>query len=150
MEWVMQRWGRVEFFNRYLFGTVAPRIQLDVLPALRCASHLLIRPKEPLVTLEDWIRLGIVMQRIWLTATHVGLHLQPQMTPVIFRWYAQSGRPFSASPGSLARAVRLATDFEAITGASKADEFGFFCRVGACATPQSRSTRLDLQDLMVR
>jgi hypothetical protein len=26
-----------------------------------------------------------VVQRLWLTATHQGLHLQPQMTPMIFR-----------------------------------------------------------------
>jgi nitroreductase len=150
MEWVMQRWERVEFFNRYLLGTVAPRIQLDVLPALFCAGHLLIRPKRPLSSLEDWVRLGAAMQRVWLTATRVGLHLQPQMTPVIFRWYARANRRFSKLPGSFEQALALAAAFEDMADASTKDEFGFFCRVGTCSPPSSRSTRLDLQDLLVR
>lgn len=149
MEWVMQRWERVQFFNRYLFGTVAPRIQLDVLPALFCSGHLLIRPKRLLSTLDHWVQLGAAMQRVWLTATHVGLHLQPEMTPVIFRWYARGNRKFSKLPGSFDQAVALASAFEKIAGASAQDEFGFFCRVGSCDSPTSRSTRLDLQELLI-
>jgi nitroreductase len=85
MRWVMHSWSRVDFFNRYLAGTIAPRIQLDLLPGLRCAAHVLVRPAQPPTQLEDWIRLGMTVQRLWLTVTQLGLHLQPQMTPVIFR-----------------------------------------------------------------
>src|SRR5574343_943805 len=58
MRWVMQSWQRGEFFNRYLLGTVAPRIQLDYLPALLCATHLLIKPEATPSRLEDWVLLG--------------------------------------------------------------------------------------------
>ena len=148
MQWVLQSWGRVAFFNRYLLGTVAPRIELDLLPAYFCAAHLLLRPRRPLATLTDWIDLGIALQRLWLTATRQGLHLQPQMTPVIFRWYARSGRRFSAVPALFEHSLKLSNAFERMAGARPADDFVFFARLGVSPVPHSRSMRLDLADLM--
>lgn len=150
MRWVMQSWERVEFFNRYLFGTVPPRIQLDVIPALACSAHLLIRPKAPLEGVEAHVRLGAAMQRLWLTATSVGLHLQPQMTPVIFRWYARAGRSISQRAAVDERAVRLADEFERLVGGVPGDAFGFFGRVGVSRTPSARSTRKPLGELLWR
>ena len=130
-------------------GTVLPRVQLDVLPALGCAAHILLSPARPPQSLADWVSLGRAMQRIWLTAAQQGLHLQPQMTPVIFRWYAQAGQRFSASPGLHEQARALAAKLEALAGASPGDPMGFFARVGVCAAPRSRSTRLEVRDLLV-
>ena len=148
MEWVMQSWERVAFFNRYLFGTFAPRVQLDLLPALFCAAHLLVRPQRPPVLLADWIHLGIAVQRIWLTATHQGLHLQPQMTPVIFRWYARAGRRFSTEPALFEQAIELSQDFERVAAATQAEGLSFFARVGVSQVPRSRSIRQDLAALL--
>jgi hypothetical protein len=148
MQWVMQSWGRVAFFNRYLLGTVAPRIQLDFLPAIYCAAHLLVKPRRSPTQLADWVELGMAVQRIWLTATQLGLHLQPEMTPVIFRWYARAGRRFSAQPELFQQAVNFAVDFERATDAKPAEDFGFFARVGTCQVPKSRSIRQELLDLM--
>ena len=150
MQWVMQSWERVSFFNRFLGGTIAPRIQLDWLPGLLCAAHLLVRPKQAPTQLDDWLRLGMAWQRIWLTATHQGLHFQPQMTPVIFRWYARSQRRFSAQPEISDQASAVSDDFERIAKASPSSPFGFFARVGTSKAPRSRSIRLDLVDLMVK
>src|SRR5574343_688653 len=149
MRWVMHSWGRVQFFNRYLMGTIAPRIQLDYIPGLFCAAHLLIRPNEAPQSLEDWARLGMAMQRVWLTATRYGLHIQPEMTPVIFRWYVQSNKEFSANAELAKRAAKISADFEALAQATKVQPFGFFCRVGNSSIPPSRSIRLDLTQLFV-
>ncbi len=148
MHWVMQSWRRVELFNHYLFGTIAPRIQLDYLPALFCAAHLLIRPKVDPKALEDWVHLGVAMQRIWLSATQQGLHLQPEMTPVIFRWYAQAGRKFSIDSALHTRSENLALAFERVANASKNDVFGFLGRIGISDVPLGRSLRLSLGDLV--
>lgn len=150
MRWVMQSWQRVEFFNHYLLGTIAPRIQLDYLPALMCATHLLIKPKVAPSCLDDWVALGRAMQRVWLTATQQGLHLQPEMTPVIFRWYARAGRSFSASPELADRALSLAEAFERIADEDEFKPFGFFCRVGVSSVPRSRSIRLSVDELSAR
>lgn len=149
MQWVMRKWSRVEFFNRYLLGTVAPRVQLDVLPALACAAHVLMRPRRPMNDLAGHVEAGQALQRLWLTASARGLLLQPEMTPVIFRWYVRSGTSISARPSIDAGARRLATRFERMVGAGGDDAFAFFCRVGRSAPPRSRSLRKDLDELMV-
>lgn len=149
MRWVMKSWPRVEFFNRFLLGTILPRIELDFVPAIACASHMLLRPKQNPITLQDWITAGMAMQRLWLTATHLGLHLQPEMTPVIFRWYVSAGRPISRNPAINDGARKISTQFEAIANATSDDAFSFFCRVGRSRTPKSRSLRKDLTDLMI-
>lgn len=148
MEWVMQSWERVRFFNRYLLGTIAPRIQLDLLPGFYCACHLLVRPKKSMLKLEDWLELGGAVQRIWLTIAHHGLYLQPQMTPVIFRWYARADRKFSSVPNLFLQAVDISKTFEEISGASREENFAFFARVGASNLPRSRSIRKDLSELV--
>ena len=148
MEWAMASWERVRFMNRFLGGTIAPRIQLDLLPALLCAAHVLVRPMQTPSQLEDWIRLGATWQRIWLTATQHGLHMQPELTPVIFRWYARSGQTFSADPALSVRAAELSSEFERLAVARTSDPFGFFCRVGTSVAPRSRSIRKNLRDLM--
>lgn len=148
MRWVMESWPRVRFFNRYLMGTIVPRVQLDYLPALRCAAHLLVRAERTPSAIADWLALGQAVQRLWLTATATGLHLQPEMTPVIFRWYARAGRSFSAEPALAERAAKLTERFERMANARPDDFFGFFCRVGVSAEPASRSLRLDLSELI--
>jgi len=117
------------------------------LPGLLCAAHLLVRPKTKPERLEDWVEMGIAWQRIWLTTTHLGLQFQPEMTPVIFRWYARSGRRFSAEEGLFEQSLQLSSEFERIAGATTGDDFGFFARVGTAPVPRSRSIRLDLADL---
>ena len=149
MKWVMGSWGRVNFFNRFLFGTIAPRIQLDYVPALACAAHVLVLSDVPPVGVEAHVRGGIALQRLWLTAAAVGLHLQPEMTPLIFRWYARAGQKFSAVPSIGDGALALADEFERIGGFPREQGLTFFCRVGVSDTPRSRSLRRSVEELML-
>lgn len=148
MRWVMGSWQRVEFFNRYLAGTIAPRIQLDVIPALACSAHLMVQAQTRLDSVVDRVRAGVAMQRLWLTAAEQGLHLQPEMTPVIFRWYARTNSPISSAPGHNAAAEALSERLEEMGGIDQAQTLAFFCRVGVSTVPTSRSVRLPLEALM--
>ncbi|MBS0513294.1 MAG: nitroreductase family protein [Proteobacteria bacterium] len=147
MRWVMKSWGRVDFFNRYLFGTIVPRIQLDLLPALGCAAHLVLHAARPPSDLADYARVGGAIQRLWLTAASVGLHLQPEMTPVIFNWYARAGRSVSVLEGLNRRVGSLAGQIGKLMGPAGSAGLVFICRVGVSDTPISRSTRKDLDEL---
>lgn len=149
MRWVMQSWERVDFFNRYLAGTIVPRIQLDFLPALGCASHILLRPNKTQSGITEHLAAGVALQRLWLTASQIGLHLQPEMTPVIFRWYAQAKRPISENPEINSGATRLAWQFEQLSFAQPDTRFAFFCRVGCSRPPRSRSVRKPLNGLLL-
>ena len=150
MQWVMQSWGRVDFFNRFLGGTIVPRIQLDFIPALACAGHVLMKPAVPPADLAAHVQAGVALQRLWLTTTALGLHLQPEMTPLIFRWYARSDRAFSADPEITPKVQELAECFEIMAGAGQNDRFSFFCRIGHSPSPFARSTRKHLPDLSIK
>ena len=147
MRWVMQDWERVAFFNRYLGGTVVPRVQLDLIPGLACAGHILMRSTKPTNTLVDYVHAGIALQRLWLTTTSLGLHLQPEMTPLIFRWYVRAGQSFSALPVINLNTVNLIKHFENTTGSQETDNLLFLCRAGIAEKPLSRSIRKALDDL---
>ncbi|THF65501.1 molybdopterin biosynthesis protein MoeY [Pseudothauera nasutitermitis] len=147
MRWVMGSWTRVRFFNRYLLGTVPPRIQLDLLPALRCAAHLLVSAEQAPRTLEDYVRAGVAMQRLWLTAEALDLRLQPQMTPLIFRWYATHRPAMSADAGVNEAVQGIGRAVDTVLGAG--EQGVFFCRVGSGERPSARSVRRPLHALML-
>lgn len=149
MRWVMKSWARVDFFNKYLMGTVAPRIQLDLLPALGCAAHLCLIARQRPASMLDYVGAGVAMQRLWLTAHAVGLHLQPEMTPVIFNWYASAGRSLSRKAGIDDRVRLLAGRLGSLLGADAAGGLVVMCRVGVSSPPASRSTRKALAGLML-
>ena len=148
MAFVMRDWARVRFFNRYLAGTLAPRIQLDVVPSLACAAHFLIIARDAPRTVDDYVAAGRAMQRFWLTATREGLQLQPEMSPSIFAGYARQDRPFTASPAIWQRAKDLEAHFDRIV-APDVETTVFMGRVGEGPAPRARSLRMPLAALLV-
>ncbi len=146
MQWAMQSWRRVQILNRYLAGTLIPRIQLDLVPALRCAAHFIIVSEKELVGIDDYLEGGGALQRFWLTATALGLQFQPEMTPLIFSRYAHESREFTRDQAALSAAGRLAADLENAVGANTVNQAVFMGRVGIGPLPLARSTRLSLQE----
>lgn len=147
MRWAMRSWARVDFFNSYLAGHLLPRIELDMLPALRCAGHfILLCDKEP-QGIKDHMEAGRAIQRFWLTATQLGLQLQPEMTPLIFARYVHQGIPLTRAMPALQQAKDLAGRLERVIGESPAKAV-FMGRIGHGRTPHSRSVRLPLAKLL--
>jgi hypothetical protein len=58
----MQSWNRVDFLNRYAGGTVLPRLEMDVIPALACAAHCAIVVQRPVQTVDASIEAGRLLQ----------------------------------------------------------------------------------------
>jgi nitroreductase len=149
MRWIMHDWSRVEFFNTWLAGTVAPRVQMDLVPGLACAAHfVLTAPVRPHRT-DDYIAAGRAMQRFWLTATAQHLQLQPEMTPLIFSRYVREGRVFSGTRGMQERAAALSREGEQLVGKLAWDTAVFMGRIGAGPPAQARSLRRPLHELIV-
>lgn len=149
MRWVMQDWNRVHFFNTWLAGTLAPRLQMDLIPGLACAAHFVLVAERRPQRMDDYIAAGRAMQRFWLTATAQGLQLQPEMTPLIFSRYVREGRVFSATAGMQERAVELSRQGEALVGPQDWEAAVFMGRIGAGDPATSRSLRRPLRDLLV-
>jgi hypothetical protein len=148
MKWIMGSWNRVHFFNRFLAGTLIPRIYLDVLPALGASAHFVLLAPSPPKTLEDYVSSGRALCRFWLSTTHEGLQFQPEMTPLIFRSYVQGKITFSIRPGATEEAGRIALSLENLIGKDHADRAVFLGRVGRGTAPSARSLRRPLSSLI--
>ena len=147
MRWVMVSWKRVEFFNNWLAGHLIPRIEMDLLPGMFCAAHFAIRASKPPTGIDDYVAAGRAVQRFWLTATCLGLQLQPEMTPLIFGRYVREGRAFSAHDPSLALARNLAGRMTRLFPKGVAEQAVFFGRIGHGRPATSRSVRRSLRRL---
>lgn len=148
MGWVMQKWERVEFFNTYLAGTLAPRIQLDLVPGIACAAHFAILAQHRPESVDDYVEGGRAVQRFWLTAAQLGLQLQPEMTPLIFARYVREGRHFTRRSGVRQGATMLAERLPRLLGIEAAEQALFLGRIGSGRAARSRSLRLPMPKLL--
>jgi nitroreductase len=146
MRWAMQSWPRVERMNRFAGGTLAPRVELDVVPALRCGAHFAILAEHAPETIDDFLAAGAVVQRFWLTATRLDLQLQPQYTPLVFADYARRGVLFTGVSHALRRAASIAALLDSILSLA-ATRAVFLGRLGEGPVAAARSLRLSLGQL---
>jgi nitroreductase len=148
MRWVMASWRRVAFFNTWLAGHLTPRIEMDLLPGLFCGAHFAILASRPPATVDDYVAIGRAVQRFWLTATSLGLQLQPEMTPLIFGRYAREGVGFSRLPAAMIRAQRLYCRLSALLPGDAVGQAVFLGRIGQGQLAGSRSLRRALNNLL--
>lgn len=146
MQWMFKSWRRIEFFNKYLGGTILPRLQLDFLPSLRCSTHFVITSDEEIKDAEGYINAGRATQRFWLTSAKLGLGFQPEQTPLIFARYLTKGIKFTNDRHVIENAKkgkllldRLVSDINPL----------FMGRLGRSPLPQSRSLRKPLSELVI-
>jgi nitroreductase len=150
--WSMASWERTKFMNA-LGAPHFASLQMDLLPGLLSASYFAIRLRRRSAgadeALVQVLHTGQAIQRFWLTASRLGLAMQPCVAILAFWSYAATGRVFTADPRALHAAGRLAARAEAIFGEN--NEIAFLGRIGWPASrSRSRSTRLSLDQLLVR
>ena len=150
MEVVMRKWERVDFFNKYMGGTLAPAIEMDFIPNIACGAHFIIVAKTPATTIDDYVNAGRALQRFWLTAAKIGLQLQPELTPLIFSRYDRDGIQLTKLPKLNQKAQQIKNGLVDLVGHDIALNAVFMGRIGAGKPAQSRSIRKPLADLMVR
>ncbi len=147
MHWIMKRWERVVFFNRFLGGTLIPRVQLDILPALFCSAHFFLLAPDPPRQLGDYVAGGRALARFWLGCASLGLQFQPEMTPLIFRSYVREGIHFSTASHAWELASDIAFHLEHL-GVGSVDRAVFMGRVGRGGYSRFRSLRKSLSRLI--
>lgn len=147
MRWVLQSWPRVQRMNRWFGGTLMPRLQLELIPGLRCAAHFALLADHAPVTVDDHLAVGAAVQRFWLTATGLGVQLQPQYTPLAFAGYTRRGIPFTQVASATARAEAITAMLEQILGRANVERAVFLGRLGLGPPAAARSLRLPLERL---
>lgn len=148
MRWAMESWERVDFLNRYLMGTLMPRLQLDLIPGLACSAHFGIVAPRPLTSMDDYVAAGRNVQRFWLSAARLGFQIQPEMTPIIFSRYIREGRSFTGLKRSTTIAGQLALRLREQFSHIALAQLAFLGRIGPGPAAKSRSTRQPLSQLM--
>jgi hypothetical protein len=148
MKWAMVSWGRLSTMN-LLMGTWAPRLQMDLIPGLACGAHFVIKAKQQPRTIDDYVEAGRAVQRFWLTLTHLGLFMQPEMTPLIFSKYVREGRAFTSTAKLHGRAARLQRQAADLVD-TDANFPVYMGRIGAGPAPVARSERLTVEQLLQR
>ncbi|WP_018412963.1 nitroreductase family protein [Methyloversatilis thermotolerans] len=148
MRFVLASWRRVEFFNRWLMGTLVPRLQLDLIPGLACSGHAYLVMPSPPVTVDDYVAAGQCMQRFWLTVEKLGMQSQPEMTPLIFARYVRENRPFTDLPAGRQGAAGIADRLAALLGPEALARATWACRIGRRRALPGRSLRKPLSALL--
>jgi sulfur-carrier protein adenylyltransferase/sulfurtransferase len=152
MRWAMGDWSRMQSVNR-LLGTIGAQVQLDLLPGIASGAFFTIHLTGALPDSEERIgfllRSGERLQRFWLTATRLGLALQPECAVLAFAHYGHRSISFTKEPNMLKRATALARDFQA-KFQKQPEEILFIGRIGTprSATIRNRSVRRPLTDLI--
>jgi nitroreductase len=150
--WSMASWRRTKFMNS-MGAPLFAALQMDILPGLFCASYFAIRlmrrSSERGADLVQTIQAGQAIQRFWLTASKLGLVIQPCVAILAFWTYAAARQEFTIFPKAQKTSHKLAAGAQAIFGDS--DEIVFMGRIGwPRSKSPSRSTRLPLDKLLER
>lgn len=148
MRWAMISRERVDILNRYLWGHGFPRLEMDIIPALFCGGHCLLVTDQRIRGAWDGVNAGRAMQRLWLTATSLGLQTQPEMAPVIFSRYVAEGRTFTVNAKAWCQAKLFRERFALFFSDKDWDRAVFLMRLGVGKTPIVRSLRKPLADLI--
>jgi nitroreductase len=147
MRGAMRSWERLDRLNRWT-GTLLPRLALDFLPGIRCSAQLVLVARSVPATLGDRIAAGRAVQRLWLTATTLGLQMQPQYTPLVFARYAREGRPFTRADRANEEARTIANRLDDLL-VEHAGCAVWLARIGPSRPTPARSLRRPLAELLV-
>ena len=148
MRWQMGNWARTDRANR-LFGTFAAALQMDLRPGLASAGFFVLEDGDWTgASPEAVLRAGWAIQRFWLTATQLGLSLQPALATVIFADHGARQTEFSLQAPLRQAAEALSRRFSEVMQ-SDVRNCVFLGRIGEPLEgwPASRSVRRSLSEL---
>jgi len=154
MRWAMESWSRMRLLNA-AGGLFSAQVQMDYIPGLSSAAFFTIQMRGAAAAGDErssqLLRAGMAIQRFWLTATRLGLAMQPTVAPLCFAWYGRSGAAFTGMEEAQRSARRLAGKLQDVTG-NGGDEGLFMGRIGEPQRGHSpaRSVRRNIGDLMLK
>lgn len=154
MGWGLRSYARTQFLNRYLWGTALPRLQMDLTPGMMCGGHFMIAFKQQPTSEQRplaLLRAGQAIQRLWLTATQLGLAMQPGVAPLVFARLAARSAPFTEHRRARQWARSIAERVARCWPGAESGQIIFAARIGVSgrACLASRSVRQDLSELLL-
>lgn len=148
MQLAMKSWHNMQLFNRFFASAWTTPLQLDFLPALACGAHFAMLADSEPSGIDDYVKAGRAVQRVWLAATSLGLWQQPEMVPLIFAEYSRSGTTFTGVPEKQAASDNIRQRLTRLLG-HDAPKTVWLARIGGGKGPKARATRLSLEELLL-
>lgn len=154
MRWALDKPERLRRLNRMPGATHLSQVQMDFLPGLACAAHFTLAVSDTAPSngpIPRLLQVGAALQRLWLTATQLGLVMQPSFAPLCFAHYAHTDEAFTVDQAMQGKAKSLHRMMEQTLG--KPDTIMGFGRIGYPISKKAfapRSIRLPLNDVIVR
>jgi len=150
MRWALRSWGRVKWINR-IFGTKAITFQMDYIPILwsaACFTMCLPKRDAQCHDRDSLLEAGIHIQRFWLTATRLGLAMQPLLSTLIFADYGSKLPCVIGDSRVVHKIEQLGQSFKDNLGHIPS-EMVFLGRIGKSSSSSQacRSTRMSLEEL---
>lgn len=151
MRWTLAKRKRTEVANR-LGSPFFAGLQMDFLPGIFSAAYFAFRVQQRATgqheQVSQLLRAGQAVQRFWLTASKLGMVLQPCLATLAFAHYGLADEPFTVSKSQRRKAANLAR--RAGRDLSNLQTLFFMGRIGypQKARLESRSLRLPLAQLI--
>jgi nitroreductase len=151
MRWTLAKRQRTEMANR-MGSPFFAGLQMDFLPGIFSAAYFSfrLRPRaaQPAEAVRQLLRAGQAVQRFWLTATQLGLVMQPCLAALAFAHYGAADEAFTVSQAERRKAAVLARRVEKDLPDPKS--LVFLGRIGTpvAAKQDSRSLRVPLAELV--
>lgn len=120
LQWAAKTHARFNSVVNYLGGAYLSGFELDFIPGLNCGAHFVLLPKHDATTypeLEVLLRAGAAAQRFWLTATRLGLVMQPSFAGIVFSYYANHDIEFTQAKALIKKNKKLANKMQRFYGA---------------------------------
>ena len=127
--------------------------QMDYLPGMSSSAYFTLSFPSDVASdqarIQALLDAGQSVQRFWLTATKLGLAMQPCLATLAFSHYGATGESFTSDPRAIKAAARLASAAEKLIGPN--GRVVFMGRIGWPRRQKimARSTRRPFDQLML-
>jgi len=137
---ILRRWPVMRMFNMIGFNEIVAKQNAAVNVAASAMGTLMIDGVEPI----DFVKIGRSVERLWLTATSLGLSLQPLTGVLFFKLrIIDGGEKNVFSPRERARILESYRVAESIF-AAEGRHIAFMFRIGHGDAPSARAVRFPL------
>lgn len=140
---VFRNWSIMSVLARIGFTGIVAKQNGAVNAAAAGIGALMVEHTEPI----DFVKAGRVVERLWLTATSMGLSLQPLTGVLFFKLRIAAGE---AEVFSLGEKKRIMDAYEVASRAFNADgkHIAFMFRIGQGSDPSARAIRFPIADVV--
>ncbi len=138
MRLFLRRWSIMRRLNKLGMANVIAKMNAGVYASSSAIGAVVMSGSR----LEDFVNAGRIMQRVWLTATKLGLSVQPLTGVLFFMQGIRVGKVEHFSPRHLELIKSAHQDIYHTFGVSGSNSIAMMFRIGYGGAPTARATKL--------